>query len=140
MMKLAKKNRRGFTLIELMIVIAIIGILAAIAIPNFSKARRQARLKACISNMRTMEGAVEMYMMDNNANDVTVEDLVKTDDSNPLLKDKYLKKWPECKSGGTYTILEGSFPEATEIKCDKHNTVNDPDPTGAGGAGGAEGE
>jgi prepilin-type N-terminal cleavage/methylation domain-containing protein len=58
------KNRKGFTLIELMIVIAIIGILAAMAIPNFKKAREQAREKACYSNIRVLLGAIEMYNMD----------------------------------------------------------------------------
>ncbi len=59
------KNRKGFTLIELMIVIAIIGILAAMAVPNFKKARASARQKACFSNLRVIQGAVEMYNMDN---------------------------------------------------------------------------
>jgi prepilin-type N-terminal cleavage/methylation domain-containing protein len=61
------KNRKGFTLIELMIVIAIIGILAAMAIPNFKKAREQAREKACYSNIRVLLGAIEMYNMDHSA-------------------------------------------------------------------------
>ena len=58
------KNRKGFTLIELMIVIAIIGILAAMAIPNFQKARASARQKSCYSNIRIISGAIEMYNMD----------------------------------------------------------------------------
>ena len=57
-------NRKGFTLIELMIVIAIIGILAAMAMPNFKTSRWQARQKACYSNIRVLQGAVEMYNMD----------------------------------------------------------------------------
>ncbi|MDP7420655.1 MAG: prepilin-type N-terminal cleavage/methylation domain-containing protein, partial [bacterium] len=62
-----KANRRGFTLIELMIVIAIIGVLAAIAIPDFNHARLQARQKACLANMRVLEGAVDMWEMDQDA-------------------------------------------------------------------------
>jgi prepilin-type N-terminal cleavage/methylation domain-containing protein len=120
MMKLARKNRRGFTLIELMIVIAIIGILAAIAIPNFSKARRQARLKACVSNMRTIEGAIEMYEMDNTATDA-IPDFFG--DGGVLVTEKYLKKMPECKSAGVYQIKDGTYPEATEVECTKHGTV-----------------
>jgi type II secretion system protein G len=59
------KKRKGFTLIELMIVIAIIGVLAAIAVPNFSAARRKARAKACIANMKLLENALQQYDMDN---------------------------------------------------------------------------
>ena len=63
-------NRKGFTLIELMIVIAIIGILAAMAMPNFKTSRWQARQKACYSNIRVIQGAVEMYNMDVSGNDM----------------------------------------------------------------------
>ncbi|MEQ8191261.1 MAG: prepilin-type N-terminal cleavage/methylation domain-containing protein [Candidatus Eremiobacterota bacterium] len=59
------KNKKGFTLIELMIVIAIIAILAAILVPNFLKARAQGQLAACESNIKNLATALEMYATDN---------------------------------------------------------------------------
>ncbi|RLD97288.1 MAG: hypothetical protein DRI92_05910 [Aquificota bacterium] len=60
-------KRKGFTLIELLIVVAIIGILAAIAVPNFLNAQIRAKISRCVSDMKTLETALEMYRMDNNA-------------------------------------------------------------------------
>src|ERR1700730_13516423 len=56
---------RGFTLIELMIVVAIIAILAGILIPNFVNARAQAQTAACESNLRSIATALELYYADN---------------------------------------------------------------------------
>lgn len=81
------KNRKGFTLIELMIVIAIIGILAAMAIPNFKKARASARQKACYSNIRVIQGAVEMYNMD-------VSSMMTGLSTTTLISGNYLKSEP----------------------------------------------
>ena len=56
-----KTNRKSaFTLVEIMIVVAIIGLLAAIAIPNFVKARTTAQTNACIANLKQIQGAIEL--------------------------------------------------------------------------------
>jgi prepilin-type N-terminal cleavage/methylation domain-containing protein len=59
-------GRQGFTLIELMIVIAIIGVLAAIAVPNFKAARERANTRACYANQKTIAGSIEMFNLDKN--------------------------------------------------------------------------
>ncbi len=58
--------KKAFTLIELLIVVAIIGILAAIAVPNFLNAQVRAKVSRAVSDMKTLETAMEMYKLDNN--------------------------------------------------------------------------
>ena len=58
--------RRGFTLVEIMIVVAIIGLLASIAMPNFSQARNSARSNVCLNNLRLIDSAKEMFALENN--------------------------------------------------------------------------
>ena len=65
-MRINTSRKSGFTLVEIMIVVAIIGLLAAIAIPNFVKARTTSQKNACIANMRQIDGAMEQAALENN--------------------------------------------------------------------------
>jgi prepilin-type N-terminal cleavage/methylation domain-containing protein len=92
-MKNRTSSNKGFTLVEIMIVVAIIGLLAAIAIPNFVRARTQSQKNACINNLRQIDGAVQQWALENK----------QTATATPAAGDvlPYLKSATICPSGGT---------------------------------------
>ncbi len=93
-----KTNRKsGFTLVEIMIVVAIIGLLAAIAIPNFVKARGTAQKNACINNLRQIDGAKEQWALENKK---ASGDAIVDAEVNAYIKGNAA---PTCPASGTYT-------------------------------------
>jgi len=104
-------RKKGFTLVEIMIVVAIIGLLAAIAIPNFVRARATAQKNACIANLKQIQGAKQVWALDYNKTDADEPALTGVAGDKVSLTPDYIKKTPVCPSGGTYTVANvGSDP------------------------------
>ena len=109
-MKINAVRRSGFTLVEIMIVVAIIGLLAAIAIPNFIRARQSSQVNACIANLKQIEGAKANWAMENRK---TMADT--PGDADLFGAAAYIRVKPLCPANGNYTLGAVDTPPACSV-------------------------
>jgi len=98
--------KSGFSLLEIMIVVTIIGFLAGMAIPTFMKARARSQTVRCLDNLRQISGFKDTWAVENFAN---AGDTVTEADVTPFFK----RGFPSCPAGGTYLMN----PVATDPTC-----------------------
>ena len=106
MLPFARSRRGGFTLIEIMIAVVIIGVLLSVAMPGFTKARDNSRLKSCLKNLQVISWAKEQYAIEAGKSDgdpAVITDLVPV----------YIKHDPECPAKGVYTPM----PIGEDVDC-----------------------
>lgn len=95
---------RGFTLVEIMVVVLIIGILVSLAVPSWMRARERAQTRICVANLRQIQQAKEVYALATRARSgtsVSMSDLVPT----------YLEAEPFCPAGGGAPYEVGAIGE-----------------------------
>jgi prepilin-type N-terminal cleavage/methylation domain-containing protein len=121
-MRIKTNRKSGFTLVEIMIVVAIIGLLAAIAIPNFVKARGTAQTNACINNLRQIDGAKEQWALESRSSEGATVDEAAVEE--------FIKGGrPECPASGDYdfgSLLEDGAPTCSVEGHELPNTAPAP--------------
>jgi len=112
-MKTLKRKQGGFTLVEIMIVVAIIGLLAAIAIPNFVRARTTSQANACISNLRIIDGAKGQWALEQHKQNT---DIPGDTDIQPYVGRGSGGELPTCPNDSSQTFDTSYSPNSVGVK------------------------
>ncbi|MBL7069104.1 MAG: prepilin-type N-terminal cleavage/methylation domain-containing protein [Candidatus Omnitrophica bacterium] len=110
-MTIKRYKKKGFTLVEIMIVVAIIGILASIAIPTYNKLRIDARASVCKANLKQIESAIDQWAFENS---ITSED-VSLESYEDEIYSYFAFGEPSCPSGGENVF--GSMGDSSRVTC-----------------------
>jgi prepilin-type N-terminal cleavage/methylation domain-containing protein len=115
-MQKRESRKKGFTLVEIMIVVAIIGMLAAIAIPNFVRARTTAQTNACISNLRVIDSAKSQWALETHKQN---SDTPTGGDIQPYMGRGSAGELPACPNDSAQTFATSYSPQniATKPTC-----------------------
>ena len=111
------KDKKGFTLVELMVVVAILGVLTMVAIPVFNNSTKKAETTTCQANQRTIESAISMYQADKGAGKLPA-------DVAELVTDGYLKEAPKCPSYKEDTDAAYNIDKQGNVTCLKETSHN----------------
>ncbi len=107
------KNKKGFTLVELVVVIAILGILAGIAIPRFMDATASARGSKIVADLRSIDSAVTMYYAKTSSWPTTAAQLTTAATADAPNQFQLLASWPTCGYTGNADIIFPATPATT---------------------------
>lgn len=109
------RTSKAFTLVEIMIVVAILGVIVAIALPTFFRARELSRQRACQENQSKVDGAKQQWALENNLTGTATPDW-----SDLVGTSSYIRKSPECPASGVYAI--------NSVNVEPSCTLSDQDP------------
>jgi len=109
------RRDRGFSLVEIMIVVTVIGMLAAIAVPNFVRARDNSQRNVCIANLKQIDGAKASWALEQKK---TTTDT--PNDADLFGATLYIREKPLCPASGDYTLQ----PVGTKPDCSLGPTLN----------------
>jgi prepilin-type N-terminal cleavage/methylation domain-containing protein len=110
-MKINKLRAGGFTLVEIMIVVAIIGVLSSIALPNFVKARATSQRDACINNLRQLDGALQQWALE------TKQSLSAAPDEVAVATYLRTGVLPTCPTGEVPYVFAATIGDIPAVSC-----------------------